>query len=224
MVKKNIKSELIIPVKETGLSIGANRNLGINSKADIILFRDSDTNAPQNWEALMLRWFPEYDVVFGEIKIKYKNYWQYCVDLFNFDKTKEGYFISFANAAVKKEVLKENPFPDKNLGEDTEFIENIKTKNYKIKFDKEAFVYHTSEIDSYYKFIKRMKQYGDSKSNDGKINSLLEKNPLVFLLSSPLISFLYTLKLTKNPVYLPGLYVGILNWCISKYKWNKKIV
>jgi glycosyltransferase involved in cell wall biosynthesis len=194
-ISKRYADRVIVNKKNRGPAF--TRNVGIRqSKADIIAFIDSDCVAEEGWLRSLYGEITrgEADVVMGNVKIPKSGIVGDSISALGFPgggstgfekmwKVDENGFtdhITSCNLAVRKSVFKKHGMFDESFplagGEDSEFSFRISKKGAKIKFCRDAVVYHEPRT-GLRSFVKWQFRRGESnihfKRKVGRVNSFV---------------------------------------------------
>ena len=148
-------------IKNKEITLPEQRNLGLKkAQGDIIAFIDADCLPENNWLIELAKSINDEEkiIVTGLIKsIGKKTTW---------DVEEERKYLDEAstnNLAFKKEIIKEVGFFDEklNYGEDTDFTWRATDLGYKIRYNKNAIIYH--DWGSLQQDIRRSLWYGEAR-------------------------------------------------------------
>lgn len=222
---KNYKSKFKTLIKRGNRSIGRNEAIRI-AKGDIILCTDSGCVLDEDWVKNIIGPFSEknVDVVAGYYRGGYRNIFQKSLIpyvLVMEDKIEDEFLPATRSMAFKKSVWKKIGGFDEALShnEDYAFANKIKSKGYKIKFEKDAIVYWSPRknlIDSFAMFFRFA--LGDIEAN-------IIRPKVVFIFLRYIFAFyliLLNLIMKSPPIILftALLFLSYILWSIYKnYKY-----
>lgn len=235
------KAKVIRYFKQENKGRGAARNLGIKkAKGTIVIFTDDDCIVPRDWLKRFKNVFENHKditAVGGAIVNGDKNPFGEAAYILNFSSWfpvgKKRYLndIPTANAAYKKEFIKNKTFPKDMMGldyEDTAFNFEFIRKGQKILFDPSIKILHKSGISDYKDFIKNQYRKGLSftlrgYNFHGLLGKLLIKFKILNLFCPRLIKvFLRCLKSQKYFLkflfYSPLIFRGELERSLTIIK------
>jgi GT2 family glycosyltransferase len=184
--------------KSKEITIPEQRNLGLKkAQGDIITFIDSDCVPDNNWLTELVKSInsEEKIIIAGSIKsIGKKTIWDIEEGRMNLKK----YLVETGavSMAFKKRIIKDVGFFDENLscGEDTDFSWRAIDLGYKIKYNKDAIVYH--DWGNLQQEIRRAFSYGKTRAGLYKKYSGRRKN----LFGYDIVTLIYPLYIIFLPL------------------------
>ena len=192
--------------KKKEITLPEQRNLGLKkAQGDIIAFIDADCLPDNNWLIELAKSIntEEKIIVAGSIKsIGKKTTWDIEIE----EEKKYLDEASTNNMAFKKEIIKKVGFFDEklNYGEDVDFTWRAIDLGYKIRYNKNAIIYH--EWGSLRKDIKRSLWYGQARVRLYKKHPHRWKN----LFGNNITVLIYPLYIIFLPLTFFWLYYPLL--------------